>query len=252
MKSFLKRNAPIITGMLKGTTKETLLAEIARIREDGAEAFGFQMDILDPTCKTKETLTELFEAMKDLPVYFTNYLRGNTTAGITWDDLEQEILLAADLGATLIDIPADMFASADMELTHDISAIARQKSLICELKKRGCEVLISSHVMRYIPKETVLSIAKEHVERGADISKIVTAADNDAELNENFEVQHILNRTLPIPYLFLCNGTHRLKHRLLGPLFGSAMFLTTENAVTAESQPKICDAKKLLTLNNLL
>ena len=45
MKTFLKSERPMITGMLKSNNKRDILAEIRRIRADGAESYGFQIDI---------------------------------------------------------------------------------------------------------------------------------------------------------------------------------------------------------------
>lgn len=246
MKTFLAGDRPIITGMLKSTNKKDILDEIRRITEDGAEAYGFQIDILEDEWKQPHHLKEIFDAMYDKPIYCTNYMRGNTTKNISWNTLRDQLLTAVDLGATLIDIPADMFDSSDMELSMNKQAIEEQMRLIDEIHRRGGEVLMSSHVLRYIPKETVLMIAEQHKARGADISKIVTEANNIAELNHNFEIQPLLESRLGIKHLFLCNGTHCRKHRLLAPLLGSCLFLATENAQTGQNQPTVAQAISIL------
>ena len=246
MKTFLKSDRPIIVGMLKSTNKQDILEEIRRIREDGAEAYGFQIDILEDECKQRHHLKEIFDAMHDKPIYCTNYLRENTTKNISWNRLKEQLLMAVDLGATLIDIPGDMFDSSDMELSMSRQAIEEQMRLIDEIHRRGGEVLMSSHVLRYIPKEVVLTIAEQHQSRGADISKIVTEANCALELNHNFEIESILESSLGIKHLFLCNGTHCKKHRLLGPLLGSCLFLTTENAKAGQNQPTVAEAIRIL------
>ena len=156
--------------------------------------------------------------------------------------MSEQLLMAVELGATLVDIPADMFDPSDMELSMSKKAIEKQISLINELHKRGAEVLISSHVFRYIPKETAMMIAEQHKARGADISKIVTEANSNSELCDNFEIVSILERDLGIKHLFLCNGTHCKKHRILAPLLGSCMFLATENARSGLTQPTVAEA----------
>ena len=117
MKTFLKCDRPIITGMLKSENKKDILDEIQRIRADGAEAYGFQIDILEDEFKSQENLKEIFDAMYDKPIYCTNYMRENKTKNISWNTLRDQLLTAVDLGATLIDIPGDMFDSCDMELS---------------------------------------------------------------------------------------------------------------------------------------
>ena len=109
MKTFLKSERPMITGMLKSNNKRDIFAEIRRIRADGAEAYGFQIEILDDECKSRENLKEIFDAMRDKPIYCTNYMRGNRTENISWDMLREHLLIAVELGATLIDIPAEMY-----------------------------------------------------------------------------------------------------------------------------------------------
>ncbi len=246
MKTFLKSDRPIITGMLKSKNKKDILAEIRRIRADGAEAYGFQIENLEEEFKSRENLKEIFDAMYDKPIYCTNYMRGNKTANISWNTLSKQLLMAVELGATLIDIPADMFNSSDMELSMNKQAIEKQVRLIEEIHHIGGEVLMSSHVLRYIPKEVVLTIAEQHKARGADISKIVTEANSISELNQNFEIQSLLESRLGIKHLFLCNGTHCRKHRLLGPLLGSCLFLTTENAKAGQNQPTVAEAIRIL------
>ena len=246
MKTFLKSERPIITGMLKSNNKSDILAEIRRIRADGADAYGFQIEILDDECKSRENLKEIFDAMRDKPIYCTNYMRGNRTENISWDTLREQLLIAVELGATLIDIPADMFDSSNMELSMNKRAIEEQIRLIDEIHHRGGEVLMSSHVLGYVPKEVVLTIAEQHKARGADISKIVTEANNASEMNHNFEIESLLEDRVGIRHLFLCNGTHCRKHRLLGPLLGSCLFLTTENAKAGQNQPTVAEAIRLL------
>lgn len=246
MKTFLRSDRPIITGMMKSNNKKDILAEIRRIRADGAEAYGFQIDVLDDEFKSRENLKEIFDAMYDKPIYCTNYMRENKTEKISWDILRDQLLMAVELGATLIDIPADMFDSSDMELSMNKQAIEEQTRLIDEIHRRGGEVLMSSHVLRYVPKEVVLTIAEQHKARGADVSKIVTEANNVSELNHNFEIQSLLESRLGIKHLFLCNGTHCRKHRLLAPLLGSCLFLTTENAKAGQNQPTVAEAIRIL------
>ncbi len=246
MKSFLNPKKPIIVGMLRSKDKAGLLAEISRIKADGADAFGFQLERMYDETKTKDALSELYSAMDGYPVYATNYMRSNRNVGVTWETLEEQLLLMLSLGARLIDIPGDMYHSSDMELTLDRTAIDRQRALIEKIHKAGGEVLMSSHVLRFIPKETVLTIAKTHIERGADITKIVTNADTDGELDENFEALHMLKKGVGKNVLFLCNGKKCKKHRILGPLFGSSLFLCTENALDGENQPTIKRARAAL------
>lgn len=87
--------------------------------------------------KAREPLAEIFHAMSDKPVYVTNYLRCNSTEGIDWHTLGEQLLMAVELGATLVDIPADMFDSSDMELSTKEAAIEEQRQLIARIRSMG-------------------------------------------------------------------------------------------------------------------
>lgn len=249
-KTFLNHKRPVLTGMLNSQTKEDALAEIARFRADGAEAYGILLDRLLPEHKNRETIAELFRAMDDLPIYATNYMRNNTEPHLTWDDLAKGMIEARELGATLIDVPADTFLSSPREVTYDPAAVEKQKALIRELHGMGAEVLMSSHVMEFLPKEEVLALAKEQLSRGADIAKIVTNAETEAQLIENFEASLLLRREIGKNFLFLCNCAYAFPHRIFGPGLGGCMFLCIENARKWEGgQPPIRSARAVLDLS---
>ena len=137
-----------------------------------------------------------------------------------------------------------------MELTRDPSAIARQMALIDRLHSMGCEVLMSSHVLRYIPSGRVIEIALEHQRRGADVTKIVIDTNTKAELGDAFIASVRLTEEVRIGTLLLCNGEYSRTHRHLGPLFGSALFLATENNLSGQDQPTVARAKEVLRFNN--
>ena len=102
-------------------------AEI-RIRNaiaDGATAIGVQMSFLEKQYRTEETLSSVFAAAENKPVYFTNY-RGNLNAGATDEELTDGLLFGLKCGATLVDLMGDTFDPSPEELTTDEKAIAKQ------------------------------------------------------------------------------------------------------------------------------
>lgn len=244
MKTFLNSKKPLLVGMLRKTTKAELLEEIKSLRAQGADAYGFQLESMEPEMRTREALAEVFAEMDDLPVYATNYMRGNKQEK-TWDALAEEMILMAELGATIIDIPGDMFASAEYELTYDKEAIAKQKALIDRLHAMGKEVLISTHALAPFASEAVLTYAREHVARGADVSKIVTVANTEAQEDEAFRSLALLKQT-GIPFLYLVVGERQRKHRIFGPALGCCMYLCTEHKEEV-AQPPISEAKAILS-----
>ena len=238
-KSFLNYDKPLLTAMVQGTTIDRIKYLMDRSREDGADAFGMQFERLLPEYKTKETLHELFEYAGDLPVYYTNY-RVYEGVGKSDETLAKEMLEYAELGGTLCDVMGDMFDPSKDELTTDENAIKKQKELIDKLHEKGAEVIMSSHVNRYITAERALEIALEHQKRGADISKIVTQSDTMAEQIENMRIIDVLKQKLDIPFLFLTCGECRIQRRVCGEL-GCCMYLCVHehDGIATPAQPLI-------------
>lgn len=247
MAQFLREGRPTLVGMLRSGNVEELLKEIALFLEEGIDAFGFQIEILIPEERTEENFRRLFGAMHGKPVYVTNYARMNAVPH-TDEELMEELLMAAKCGANLIDVRGDLYDRQPEEFTKNEEAVKKQKEIIARLKALGTEVLMSSHVLRYIPAEKVMEIAMAQQERGADVAKIVTEANSEKELLDNLKTTIILKETLSIPGLFLCNGTHCRMHRMIGPLMAQGMFLVVENSYTGQNQPTAAEAKRILRL----
>ena len=218
------------------------LMELAR--PEGAEAFGMQFCRMKKQYKTKETYKKLFEEAK-LPVYVTNYRQGENE-GMSDDELADGLLELAECGATLCDVMGDMFDKQDDEMAKDEAAIEKQTALIDELHKRGAQVLMSSHVMKFTPAERVLEIALEQQRRGADICKIVTGAESMAEQIENLRIIDLLKQKLDIPFLFLSVGESRILRRI-GTSLGNCMTLCVyeHDELSTKEQPLLKDVKLL-------
>ena len=202
---FLTKNRPTVTTMLKSDTPEAALTEIEQIRSIGTDTFGMQIDYLKPEYRTLPVVKRILDAMDGTPCYVTNYRGGDPNA----DDemLAETLLAAADYGKVLLDLRCDMFDPREGEYTEDQTAVSKQKAFIRAAHEKGAEVLMSTHIFgRFVPKEEVKRIARAAAERGADISKIVTTANSEDELQQNLELVAELKRELPIPFLFLCNG----------------------------------------------
>lgn len=233
---------PVMTVMLKTVGRDAMFAEIDRAKEQGADAFGFSAGHLSIEFRSREFLHELFAHIGNYPIYFTNYRRSNRYPELSDDQLAETLLMSVEEGATLIDLPGDFFSPSDGELATNAEAVKKQMQLIDEIHARGAEVLMSSHVLKYIPKEMVLSIALLHKKRGADVSKIVTEANSPEELDDTMDASVLLKRRLGLPYLFLCNGTECRSHRRFGPFLGGSIFLVTEDHADPQNQPRISDA----------
>lgn len=253
MKKFLPAERTWITPLLLAQTEDALLAEIRACIQQGATAFGFMIERLPKELRTPEKMKMFFKEMEDKPIYVTCYLRGDVVEE-TDDERAEYLLQALECGATMADIRGDMFAPCEGELTFDEIAIEKQKALIEKIHSMSKEVLISSHIeynqkWTFLPYEDVLKIALEHQNRGADMAKIVTNADTDKELAENFKTYFRVKEQLDISLLFLCNGKKCLPHRLAGPLMGEPMVFVREASCVSSpksAQPPIAVMKELM------
>ena len=212
---------------------------------EGAEAFGMQFCKLKKEYKSRDTYKKLFELAAPLPVYVTNYRKWENDDKSD-DMLAEELIELAECGATLCDVMGDYFDACEGELTMKKEAVKKQVQLIDELHNRGAEVLMSSHVLKFIPAERVLEIAFEHQRRGADICKIVTGAESTEQEIENLRIINLLKENLKIPFLFLSNGECYIMRRIGGKL-GCCMYLCVHeyDEYATKFQPLVKDVKFL-------
>lgn len=251
-KSFLNSEKPIITCMVQADTPERIRELVTKSIPEGADAFGMQFCKLKPEYRNRETYRELFALTEGRPVYVTNY-RVAQNASKSEDTLAEELLELAECGATLCDVPSDTFDRPEGEPTIaglptiKDEAVEKQIKLIDELHARGAEVLMSSHIMKFTPAERVLEMAREHRRRGADISKIVVAAENPAEEIENLRISNMLREELGSPFLFLSSGACSRIIRRIGGCFGSCMSLCVyeQDAFSTKAQPLLRDVKAI-------
>ena len=242
---FLTKDEPMLVSMLQAYTPERVLELMERSRAEGADAFGMQFCRMKEQYKTKDTLRALFAAAGDCPVYVTNYRQGEN-AGKSDDILARELVELAECGATLCDVMGDYFDRTEGEMTYDERAIEKQMALIDEIHAAGGEVVMSSHVLKFIPAEQVLKIALEHQRRGADICKIVTRAETDLEEIENLRIITLLKEKLDIPFLYLAGGKCHITRRI-GGMLGCCTYLCVHeyDELATALQPLVSEIKAI-------
>ena len=216
--TFLNQNRPLITGMILKDNPDNIRFAVKNSIYDGADCLGIQLECLKKEYKNEENYEKIFAACSGHPIYITNY-RGYENSGFSDEELADRLLKALSCGATLGDVPASWFdkdsgMGIGLELSMKQSAIDKQMRLIDKMHQMGKEVLMSSHVLKFTLAETVLEIAYEQQRRGADIVKIVTAANSDEEQIENLRITTLLKKELKVPFLFLSGGTHSKIHRI--------------------------------------
>ena len=244
MKStFLNHDTPLLTVMLQCETPEVVIGRIRNANCLGADAYGLQIECLKPEYHNAESYKRIFEEMKGRPSYVT-YYRGGSNEGKTDDELAKGLIHIAENGATLVDVIGDLFCKHPQELTDNEEAIQKQMKLIDTIHQKGAEVLMSSHLYKYAPAERVLEIALEQKRRGADIIKIVTAADNMEQQIENLRITDLLKKEFGAPFLFLSGGECAL-HRRLGIKLGCCMVLCVyeHDSLSTPAQPLLSTMK---------
>ncbi len=242
-KSFLNHSNPLLTVMLQCVTPEVAISRIRNANCMGADAYGLQVETLRSEFQNPDTFKRLFAEMRDKPCYVTNY-RYSYNQKLTDDELADGLITLAESGATLCDVMGDIFCKHPEELTDNEEAIQKQMKLIEKLHSMGAEVLMSSHLYKYAPAERVLQIAFEQKRRGADIIKIVTAADDMEQQIENLRITNLLKQELGAPFLFLSGGESTI-HRRLGMKLGCCMALCVyeHDVLSTASQPLLSTMK---------
>ncbi|MBE6781683.1 MAG: type I 3-dehydroquinate dehydratase [Ruminococcaceae bacterium] len=223
LKSFKSLKEPILCTMLQCETEESVIEKIEKANMLGTDAFGLQVENLNLEYHTPKTYKKLFSCMQGKPCYATCYRFGKNV-GKSDLELAKELLILAKSGATLVDVMGDLFSKHPEELTDNVKAIEKQIELIDKLHALGAQVLISSHLYKFAPPKRVLEIALEQKRRGADIIKIVTAANNEEEQEINLETTKLLKKELNLPFVFLSNGECFI-HRRRGIELGASMCL---------------------------
>ena len=213
----------LLTCMVQGENPDRIRTLMKKAAEQGAEAFGIQLERLESCYRSTKVYRSLFDCAANMPTYVTNY-RSAGNEDKSDEQLAEELLMMADCGADLCDMMGDYFDKQPEEITYDKIAVEQQKVLINQLHERGAKVLMSSHVRKFISAEKVLKIALSHQKRGADISKIVVDAENTEQEIENLRIMNLLQQKLDIPFLFLSGGECKILRRIGGEL-GCCMYL---------------------------
>ena len=251
MTRFLNNTRPLLCAMVQEQTPEGAACVIMDSLYDGAEAFGIQLENLLAEYRNEETLRKIFSYCEGKPIYLTSY-RGGQSKGMSDEECVEFLLMGLragrDLSPIICDVMGDLYCKEPDQLTFDEEAVAKQLALIDQIHREGGEVLMSTHLSRFFPKDEAIAYAKAQKERGVDVVKIVNKTNNEDEMMENLETIHALKKELgDTPYLFLAGGKGGHLVRQMGPALGVCMYLCTTRyfPVTAKQQPKLRSAKAI-------
>lgn len=240
--TFLEYDKALLTVMVQANNPDRIVELVEKSLPCGAEAFGMQFERLKAEYRKKEIYRQLFSCT-DKPIYVTNY-RMWENEGKSDEQLADELLELASCGATLCDVMGDLYDKNPDELTMDPDAVEKQIRFIEKLHNMGAEVLMSSHIIKFITAERVLEMALEQQRRGADICKIVVDAKDREQEVENMRIIEFLSRNLKIPFLFLSVGECGIMRKIGGEL-GCCMYLCVyeHDELSAPAQPLLKHVK---------
>jgi 3-dehydroquinate dehydratase len=235
---------------MAGQTPQELIAESKNSEFDGANGIAADLSDLKPEFRNRESLKAVIDSVS-LPFMFFFY-RNDKWNKNTDDDSRQEFLLAAaDAGAAMIDVMGDLYDPSPMEITHNKSAIDKQKALIDKIHAKGAGVVISSHMSCSRTAEQVAEHLRELESRGPDVVKIVTTVNTADELAEAFRTTMTLKRELKTPFIHLCNGKFSRPHRFLCPALGVSILFAVHRYEPRYGMPQPTIKAMRAVLDNL-
>lgn len=245
---YLRGKSALLTVMVQADNPDRVEQLIDLAAPMGAEAFGMQFCRMKPEYRSEDTYRRLFAKAGGLPVYVTNYRQGYNE-GKSDDELACGLLTLAECGADLVDLTADLFDKSEGEFSTDPAAVEKQMRLIDAIHERGAEVVMSSHVLKFLPAERVFEIAREAERRGADMCKIVLWSSSVSEQLEILRIADMLKNEISIPYLILSGGESTLVRRV-GCAAGSCTYLCVyeHDELSTKSQPTLAEAKAVRDL----
>lgn len=236
--------------MVLENTPDDAISVINEGHNNGAEAFGIQLEYFNREYRNYNDLSRVFSACNGKPIYITSY-RNRQSTGYSDEECMEYLLLGCKAGATLCDIMADMYDPMPNEITYDKNAVKKQKHIADEIHKLGGEVLYSTHTHKFFNTEEIIKIALAQKERGADVVKIVSVAENDHELAVSFEnIEKLKTKLQNTPFLYLVNGAKHKEIRENGCDKGVCMYLCVNEHKVPYSfeQPLI---SRVLELRNI-
>ena len=221
-----KKN-PLLTCVITDNTDKTCIATIRNAIYDGADAFYMDFTKLEDEFRNVETLHKIIDYCEDKPMMMMCYRRHNRPE-MTDDRIAENLLMSVEAGASMVDIMGDLFNPTPLQLSKDAESFEKQCALVEKVHQAGGEVMMSSHTWVPMTPEHALEHARALASRGADMIKIASTANNDAEMQQTFNATMTLKNELELPFLHVCMGQYGKLHRVISPMLGSSMALCVQ------------------------
>ena len=224
----------------KHPTPETLIENIKQFEAQGAHGVVIDLDGLEEQYFTRECFRKILAACCRVESYVCCY-RSAKTEHISDETRAEYLLMAAEEGASIVDVMGDLFAKTEGELAFDEKAVEKQKNFISTLREKGASVLMSSHVAKPCSMEETLKYFHAHYERGVNISKAVFHCNTQEEYLISREISEKLCAELPIPFVFVCSGEYGRKFQRYETLLNGSL-MTFVRCRDGEVQPSVRQA----------
>ena len=206
----------------KHASPDTLIEEIKEFEKEGAHGVVIDLDGLEEEYFTREWFRKILGSCCRVESYVCCY-RSQNTEHISDEKRAEYLLMAAQEGASIVDVMGDIFDKVEGELSFDPLAVAKQKELIKKIQDCGASVLMSSHVSKVCSMEETWKYFQAHYERGVNISKAVFHCNNEEELAESRRISARLCEELPIPFVFVCSGEYGKKYQRYETLLNGSL-----------------------------
>ncbi|MBP3369552.1 MAG: type I 3-dehydroquinate dehydratase [Clostridia bacterium] len=250
MRKFLDNYRPMLVSMVTETEIDSAIACVANSIYGGADALGFGLGFIKREYRTEENFKRLFEACAGKPVYLYSYPEVESI-DFTHEECAEYLLFVAECaskhGAVICDIMCDMFGCVEGGFSDDPITIEKQMALADKIHALNCEVLYSVHHPSFLGESEIIRQAKEQVNRGADVIKIVTQANTREELISNLDIITRIKQEIDTPLLYLSSGKYSYTIRQIGVALGVDICLCVEhyNSLTNKAQPSLASSRAI-------
>jgi len=236
MASALLGKRPALCASLMGRNGKEFLHALGKA--EGADVIELRADSLDsPDLDEVKDLIALVRGSTGLPLLLT--LRPEWEGGLFKGSEEERLHIMKEC------IPS--VEAVDMELE---TARSRRNGLVRELKKRGREVIISSHDFEATPAEgDVLKTLKKGLGAGADISKLATTPET---MSDVFELMSATRKASKLGNVCtIAMGELGRVSRIVAPFYGSCMVYASTGREAGPGQLEVGDMLKILKMVGL-
>lgn len=229
-------SAPALAGVVREKTETDAIMQIKKCCDKGADMIDLHLSCLEGA---DEATYARIIASSPVPVLALNYnARCDwSDAGLSEEERAGSLLAAVRAGAAGADVQgytfdvksktgffgADNYSFTKGNPREVVTApeiIDRQREFIKKVHAEGGEVLLSCHPNISMSETAVVDLARFLENRGADIIKIVTIANDEEAAFEAVRAMTRLKAEIKTPVSYHASGKYGGITRVINPLLG--------------------------------